>query len=304
LKPYQIHFSSTLSHSFSHLKFENFSGARRLAHRILSPSLGLHPHPKSTLRSVCERLIRVENDLPPTGHRPKIRPENKGIKPITNRHIRAVWETARRICPATAGRRSRSDRASGRERVQPRIRPLICRLGRRQLRTPTGFYHSAPGCPAKRRLPWVTNPKIQPPIAKPRKARNLVADFSQLSTDLSHSSRLGNGEKNLSRYSGTKVAAQVSPTIHKPPQGDTSYPVISRYPSHESYLSHPFGGRDAVTFRKPIIGYCSLFTPIPAFLPPRGVINYLGGASLPRCLHSFHPVKTPCSPRLRGEISL
>ena len=30
---------------------------------------------------------------------------------------RAVWETARGICPAKAGRRSPSDRASGRERV-------------------------------------------------------------------------------------------------------------------------------------------------------------------------------------------
>jgi len=30
---------------------------------------------------------------------------------------RAVWETARGICPAKAGRRSRSDRANGRERA-------------------------------------------------------------------------------------------------------------------------------------------------------------------------------------------
>src|ERR1700722_10748611 len=30
---------------------------------------------------------------------------------------RAVWETARGICPAQAGRKSRSDRANGRERV-------------------------------------------------------------------------------------------------------------------------------------------------------------------------------------------
>ncbi len=37
------------------------------------------PHPKST-------LIKVENGLSPTCHRPKIRPENKGIKPNTNRH--------------------------------------------------------------------------------------------------------------------------------------------------------------------------------------------------------------------------
>ena len=39
-------------------------------------------HPKSTPRSVCERLIRVENSFVPTCHRPKIRPENKGIKPL------------------------------------------------------------------------------------------------------------------------------------------------------------------------------------------------------------------------------
>ena len=45
-----------------------------------------HPHRKSTLSSVCERLIRVENDLPPTCHRLKIRPKNKGIQPFTNRH--------------------------------------------------------------------------------------------------------------------------------------------------------------------------------------------------------------------------
>ena len=43
-------------------------------------------NPKSTLSPVCERLIRVENKLVPTCHRPKNRPENKGIKPITNRH--------------------------------------------------------------------------------------------------------------------------------------------------------------------------------------------------------------------------
>jgi hypothetical protein len=49
-------------------------------------SFGFHPHPKSILSPVCERLIRVENGRVPTCHRPKNRPENKGIKPITNRH--------------------------------------------------------------------------------------------------------------------------------------------------------------------------------------------------------------------------
>jgi hypothetical protein len=89
-----------------------------------------HPHPKSTLTHPkstvdlrCGPLIKVENSLKPplspTCYRPLIRPENKGIKPKSNRHIRAVWETARRICPAKAGRRPQG-RASGRERVQPK----------------------------------------------------------------------------------------------------------------------------------------------------------------------------------------
>jgi hypothetical protein len=64
------------------------------------------PHPKSTVDLGCEGLIKVENGLvqtsPPTCHRPKIRPENKGIKPITNRHkpknfiisLCALWPSA------------------------------------------------------------------------------------------------------------------------------------------------------------------------------------------------------------------
>jgi hypothetical protein len=72
---------------------ECFSGAWRpamgtvpscLAHFLSSH--GLHPHPKSTLGSVCEGFIRVENGLVPASHKPKNRPENKGIKPFTNRH--------------------------------------------------------------------------------------------------------------------------------------------------------------------------------------------------------------------------
>ena len=49
-----------------------------------------HPHPKSTVDLEFEPLIRVENGLlpplPPTCYRPIIRPENKGIKPKSNRH--------------------------------------------------------------------------------------------------------------------------------------------------------------------------------------------------------------------------
>jgi len=49
-----------------------------------------NPHPKSTVDLGCEELIRVENGLraplSPTCHRPIIWPENKGIKPKSNRH--------------------------------------------------------------------------------------------------------------------------------------------------------------------------------------------------------------------------
>jgi hypothetical protein len=130
----------------------NFSGAWKLALGTLPSSLS-HPHPTSTLSPVCERLIRVENSrvptFPPTCHQPKIRPENKGIKPFTNR---------RKVMQAKKAHAS-----------YPGVRP-IC-----------------PICP----IP-----------------------------------------------------------------------------------SHLLGGYNAVTtvtFRKPIIGYYSLFTPIPAFLPPPGV---------------------------------
>ncbi len=47
-------------------------------------------HPKSTLALGCEGLIKVENGLrphlSPTCYRPIIRPENKGIKPNSNRY--------------------------------------------------------------------------------------------------------------------------------------------------------------------------------------------------------------------------
>jgi hypothetical protein len=57
----------------------------RLTFALLSLS-ALLSHPKSTLGSLCGWLIRVENSLSPTCYRPIIRPENKGIKPFTNRH--------------------------------------------------------------------------------------------------------------------------------------------------------------------------------------------------------------------------
>src|ERR1700744_4190248 len=47
-------------------------------------------HPKSTVDLGCEPLIKVENGListpPQTSYKPIIRPENKGIKPKSNRH--------------------------------------------------------------------------------------------------------------------------------------------------------------------------------------------------------------------------
>ncbi len=48
------------------------------------------PHPKSTVDLGHEPLMRVENGLrtplSPTAYKPIIRPENKGIKPKSNRH--------------------------------------------------------------------------------------------------------------------------------------------------------------------------------------------------------------------------
>jgi hypothetical protein len=43
-------------------------------------------HPKSTVDLEYEPLIKVENDLSPAFHKPKIRPENKGIQSKSNRH--------------------------------------------------------------------------------------------------------------------------------------------------------------------------------------------------------------------------
>jgi hypothetical protein len=58
--------------------------------RPISPIRPIPPHAKSTIDSEREPLIKVDSNLPPplspTCYRPIIRPENKGIKPITNRH--------------------------------------------------------------------------------------------------------------------------------------------------------------------------------------------------------------------------
>ena len=91
----------------------------RLKFTLLSFNTSI-PHPKSTLGLVCERLIRVENHLVRTFHKPST---DQKTGPKIRGYIRAAWEAARRICPATAGRRSHSDRASGHEQVQPKHMP-------------------------------------------------------------------------------------------------------------------------------------------------------------------------------------
>ena len=66
------------------------------------PPTNLHPkstfaYSKSTVNLGCEPLIKVENGLrpplPPTRHKPIIRPENKGIKPKSNRHKPKILPT-------------------------------------------------------------------------------------------------------------------------------------------------------------------------------------------------------------------
>ena len=132
----------------------------------IRPIRRIRPIPPSHLGR--EPLIKVKNGLKPplslTCHRPKIKPENKGIKPKSNRHIRAVWETARRICPAKAGRRPQG-RASGRERVQPKNSLGHCASwlpARTTLASPT-ILHSRPSfCILRQPLP--ANAKLcQPP---------------------------------------------------------------------------------------------------------------------------------------------
>jgi hypothetical protein len=93
----RVRFDAPSHRTLPLFRIGSFSGSWRLAFGILPSSLfhsrsslGLPPYPKSTLSSVCEGLIRVENNLVPTrvptSHRPQIRPENKGIKPKSNRH--------------------------------------------------------------------------------------------------------------------------------------------------------------------------------------------------------------------------
>jgi hypothetical protein len=48
--------------------------------RPIGPIRPIPPHPKSI------PLIQVDTNLSPTLYKPKIRPENKGIKPKSNRH--------------------------------------------------------------------------------------------------------------------------------------------------------------------------------------------------------------------------
>ena len=70
-------------------RIENFSGAWRLALGTL-PSSILHPLPSVGLHPVCEKLIRVENHLVQTFHKPstnqKSGPKIRGYKPKSNRH--------------------------------------------------------------------------------------------------------------------------------------------------------------------------------------------------------------------------
>jgi hypothetical protein len=66
-------------------------------------------HTKSTVDLGHEPLIRVENRLvshpSPTCHKPIIRPENKGIRPKSNRHKPKIFVVGRHAVasdPATA----------------------------------------------------------------------------------------------------------------------------------------------------------------------------------------------------------
>ncbi len=69
---------------------EAVQSAKFICGHPIRPISPLPPHPKSTVDLGCEPLIRVENGLrsplSPTRHKPIIRPENKGIKPKSNRH--------------------------------------------------------------------------------------------------------------------------------------------------------------------------------------------------------------------------
>ena len=54
--------------------------------RPISRIRPISSRPKSIVDLSGELLIRVDNSLSPTHHKPIIRPENKGIKPKSNRH--------------------------------------------------------------------------------------------------------------------------------------------------------------------------------------------------------------------------
>lgn len=73
----------------NHLAFSHSGGVpENVFGHPISPirPIRLIPHPKSTIDLGREPLIKVNTTLSPTRHKPIIRPENKGIKPITNLH--------------------------------------------------------------------------------------------------------------------------------------------------------------------------------------------------------------------------
>jgi hypothetical protein len=85
--PKRTHFLSRLSRSSTHLRFESFFGAWRLVLGIFA----IFQIPASFgFGSVCERLIKFENSLVRTFHRPvtdqKSGPKIRGYKPKSNRH--------------------------------------------------------------------------------------------------------------------------------------------------------------------------------------------------------------------------
>jgi hypothetical protein len=73
--------------TLSFFGIEGFSGAWRLA---LGALFSFPPYPKSTLGSVCDGLIKVENGLVQTFHKSptnqKSGPKIRGYKPKSNRH--------------------------------------------------------------------------------------------------------------------------------------------------------------------------------------------------------------------------
>jgi hypothetical protein len=91
---------------------------------IQFPHPQANPHPKSTLDLSCEGLIKVENGLrpplSPTRYQLIIRPENKGIKPKSNRHRPKIfkisgvsWCLVSMMATTQQGRVCRSRSATG-----------------------------------------------------------------------------------------------------------------------------------------------------------------------------------------------